>query len=76
MPTLSGSVDFNQTRNAICTDSLVLLGAIEDGETATAAMLEYCIRQLERMLKHFQGQGIHLWSRREATLFVTPSQAA
>ena len=76
MPTLSGSVDFNQTRNEICTDSLILLGAVEEGETPNAEALEYSIRQLERMLKHWQGQGTHLWSRREATLFITPSQAA
>ena len=76
MPTLSGSVNFNQTRNEIVTDSLVLLGAFGEGETPNAAGLEYGIRQLERMVKHWQGQGIHLWSRREATLFVTPSQAA
>ena len=76
MPTLSGSVDFNMTRNAICTDSLILLGAVEEGETPNAEALEYCIRQLERMVKHWQGEGTHLWSRREATLFVTPSQAA
>ena len=76
MPTLSGSVDFNQTRNEIVTDSLVLLGAVEEAETPEAAALEYGIRQLERMVKHWQGSGIHLWSRREATLFVTPSQAA
>ena len=31
MPTLSGSVDFNQTRNEIVTDSLVLLGAFAAG---------------------------------------------
>lgn len=76
MPTLSGSVDFNQTRNELCTDALVLLGAYGEGETPNAEALEYSIRQLERMLKHWQGQGTHLWSRREATLFVTPSQAA
>ncbi len=76
MPTLSGSVDFNQTRNSIVTDSLVLLGAFEEGETPNAEALQGGIRQLERMVKHWQGQGIHLWSRREATLFVTPSQAS
>jgi hypothetical protein len=76
MPTLSGSVDFNQTRNGIVTDALVLLGAFEEGETPNAEALQYGIRQLERMVKHWQGQGTHLWSRREATLFITPSQAA
>lgn len=76
MPTLSGSVDFNMTRNQICTDALILLGSFEEAETPNAEALEYSIRQLERMLKHWQGQGTHLWSRREATLFVTPSQAA
>ena len=76
MPTLSGSVDFNQTRNEIVTDSLILLGTIEQGETPSAEDNTYAIRQLERMVKHWQGQGIHLWSRREGTLFVTPAQAA
>lgn len=76
MPTLSSSVDFNQTRNEIATDALILLGAIEQGETPSAEDNTYAVRQLERMVKHFQGQGAHLWSRREATLFVTPSQAA
>ncbi len=76
MPTLSGSVDFNQTRNEIVTDALILLGAIEEGETPGADANTYAVRQLERMVKHWQGQGIHLWSRREATLFVTPSQAS
>lgn len=76
MPTLSGSVDFNQTRNELITDALILLGALEQGDTPSAEDNTYAVRQLERMVKHWQGQGIHLWSRREATLFVTPSQAA
>ena len=76
MPTLSGSVDFNQTRNEIVADSLILLGAIEEGETPGAEASTYAVRQLERMVKHWQGQGIHLWSRREATLFVVPSTAS
>lgn len=76
MPTLSGSTDFNMTRNAIVTDALVLLGAFEEGETPGAEAFTYGIRQLERMVKHWQGQGTHLWSRREATLFVTPSTAS
>ena len=76
MPTLSGSSNFNQSRNEIATDALILLGAIEQGETPSAEDNTYAIRQLERMVKHWQGQGTHLWSRREATLFVTPSQAS
>ena len=76
MPTLSGSVNFNMTRNEVVTDSLVLLGAFEEGETPNAEALQFGIRQLERMVKHWQGQGTHLWARREATLFITPSQAA
>lgn len=76
MPTLSGSDNFNQTRNAIITDALVLLGAFAEGVTPNAEALQYGVRQLERMVKHWQGQGIHLWSRREATLFVVPSTAS
>ncbi len=76
MPTLSGSVDFNMTRNEIVTDALILLGAIEAAETASADDLTYGIRQLERMVKHWQGTGAHLWSRRQATLFLVPSRAS
>ena len=76
MPTLSGSVNFNQTRNELVTDSLILLGAIEQGEAPSAEDSAYAVRQLERMVKHWQGQGIHLWSRREGTLFITPSQTS
>ncbi len=76
MPTLSGSSNFNQTRNEIVTDSLILLGAIAQGEAPSADDNEYAIRQLERMVKHWQGQGTHLWSRRQATLFLVPSQAS
>lgn len=76
MPTLSGSANFNMTRNEIATDALILLGAIEQGETPSAEDNTYAVRQLERMVKHFQAQGAHLWARREATLFITPSQAA
>jgi len=76
MTTLSGSVDFTQTRNEIVTDALTLCGAIGEGETPGSAMNAAAVRQLERMIKHWQGQGIHIWSRRHAVLYVTPSQAS
>ena len=36
MPTLSGSVNFTQTRNEIATDALILLGSIQQGATPAA----------------------------------------
>lgn len=70
----SGSVDFDQTRNEIINDALVLIGAIEQGESPSAEDSQYAVRQLNRMVKAWQTKGVHLWTRREAFLFLSKSQ--
>lgn len=66
----SRSVDFNQTRSEIIKDSLLLIGAIAAGETPSAEETDDAARALNRMVKAWQAKGVHLWSWREATLFL------
>lgn len=67
----SGSVNFAQNRDEIIKDSMLLLGAIEAGETPSAAEINDGSRALNRLVKMFQADGMHLWSWLEGTLFLT-----
>lgn len=67
----SGSVDFNQTRNEIIQDALELIGAYGgEGDTISSADYNNAARQLNRMIKHWQAKGAHIWTTEEAVLFV------
>lgn len=71
----SGSVNFDQTRNEIINDALILCGAIEAGDVSVASEdTDYAARQLNRMVKAWQADGIRLWTRRQAYLFLDKSQ--
>lgn len=70
---VSGSVNYNDTRNEIITDALILLGVLGAEESVQAADLQLANRFLNRMVKSWDAQGIHLWTYNEATLFITPS---
>ena len=70
----SGSVDFNLTRDEIINDALVQIGAIEAGENPAATDTAFAARQLNRMVKTWQADGVRLWTRREAFLFLVDSQ--
>jgi hypothetical protein len=72
----SNSVDFNLTRDEIINDALVQIGAIEAGETPSAADTAFAARQLNRMVKTWQVDGVRLWTRREAILFLSTSQGS
>ncbi|MGB1214610.1 MAG: hypothetical protein ACPG4X_14695 [Pikeienuella sp.] len=74
--TSSGSVDFDQTGNQIIKDALVKISVIDSLEDPTASEMTGARRQLNRMVKAWQTKGVHLWTRREAYLFVQKSQAA
>jgi hypothetical protein len=71
----SGSVDFNQTRNEIIKDALVLLGVIGADETIHEADQALSARFLNKMVKSWDAQGIHLWTATEATLFLADEVA-
>lgn len=72
----SGSVDFTQTRNEIIADALVHLNVLDAGEDADSVDDTFAARQLNRMLKTWMIDGIHLWTRQEAYLFTQKSQAS
>lgn len=70
----SDSVDFNRTRDQIIVRALRQIGAIEAGETPEAEDVTTASEALNSLVKGWQADGIHLWTRREATLFLTPEQ--
>lgn len=65
----SNSTDFNQTRNEIINDAYQLLGVYGVGRTISAEDLQFASRSLNRMVKAWQAQGLHLWTKEEAILF-------
>lgn len=70
----SGVVTFNITRNEIITDALRLCQAHGVGQTLTAEMVSDGTRRLNVMIKFWQTQGLHLWRKTEAALFLTADQ--
>jgi hypothetical protein len=67
-------VDFDLTRNTIINDALIHIGALDAGDSPSAADSAFAARQLNRMVKAWQGAGFRLWTRREAYLFLSKSQ--
>lgn len=68
--TTSGSVDFNSTRDEIIKDALTLCRVVDPTEAIEPSQLEQSARFLNRMIKIFQAQGLHLWTEAEAILFI------
>lgn len=71
---LSGSVDFNQTRNDIINRSLRIIGALESGENASADEMADGSVSLNAMVKAWQGTGYRLWTKKEGVLYLTKGQ--
>jgi hypothetical protein len=70
----SGSINYNQTRNEIITDALSLLGVVSAGGTAKANDITFCSNQLNKMVKAWQAQGVHLWKETEGTITIVTDQ--
>lgn len=66
----SGSRDYNDTRNDIITDAFSLLGVYTADDTVNSTDLEQANRFLNRILKEWDAQGLHLWTYSEATVFL------
>ncbi len=67
----SGSTNFTQTRNEIITDALTLLGVYRPGGTVVTADLNFCSNILNKLVKGWERQGIHLWTECEGALYFT-----
>lgn len=72
---ISTSISFIQNRDSIIKDALYTVGALGDGEVPDDDVLQLCSRALNRMIKSWESQGIHLFGLTEATLFLVLSQA-
>ena len=70
----SGSTTFNETRDQICSDALQLLNILAAGETAAAADITFCANALNKMVKAWMAQGIHLWTEEEGTIYLVNGQ--
>lgn len=65
MPTYSGSYDFSLQRDQIVTNALQLIHAIDGGSAATGDTLTDAVTRLNLMLKHWQNDGLQLWTVEE-----------
>lgn len=70
----SGSTNFTSTRNDLIYDALRRINAIGENETPSAYDLQLANRVLNRMVKSWEQDGIHLWAKSQATLFLQKDQ--
>lgn len=73
--TTSNSTDFTETRDQIISDALGILAILAAGETATSADISFCSNILNKMVKAWMAQGIHLWTEEIGTIFLVQGQA-
>ena len=66
----SGSTSFNLTTNEIIREAFDSLEMATEGEDFSGEEYTRARRSLNMMLATWQGQGIHLWTYTEATLFL------
>lgn len=68
----SGSTNFNQTCNEVCLKALQIIGYHGIGRTASAEDITFARSMLNDMVKGWATDGLHLWAKEEAVLYVTP----
>jgi hypothetical protein len=66
----SNSVDFTMTANDLVVEAFKLLGVLPSESTLESFELENGIKALNMMLKSWQAQGLHLWTKTEGVLFL------
>ncbi len=72
--TISNTYVFNDFRDAVIKDALILVGAASQEETIQASDLQITARFLNRLLKYWSTRGLHLWRREEAFLIPQNGQ--
>ena len=71
----SGSVNYTQTRNEIIQDALALIGVYGIGRTISAEDMQFSSNMLNKMVKTYQADGLHLWAKEEGYLFLADNTA-
>lgn len=65
-----------KTRNEIIEQALKIIGVIAEGENPSSDQISDGAIRLDWMVKRWQSSGVHLWSEREATLFLVKGQSS
>lgn len=73
---VSGSVDFNLTRNEIITEAFGLIGVGVEGEALEAEEMNIGARRLNMMVKAWAADGLHLWKYSEQATTLTNATAS
>jgi hypothetical protein len=73
---LSGSTNFTQNRNQIIIMAFQLIGCAGIGKTPSNEDMQLASNMLNCMVKAWITKGLHLWSKQEATLFLTQNVAS
>ncbi len=68
--------NFTETRDQISSDALQLIGYLAAGETAAANDLTFCANAVNKMIKAWMAQGIHLFNEEDGILYPVVGQAA
>jgi len=67
----SGSTDYSTSAATLIEDALIEIGALAAGETVDSNDQTQALRELNRMVKHWQVSGHNLWTRTRGTLTMT-----
>ncbi len=74
--TTSGSAAYNPNVLQIITQALALIRVGAEGEPINAAMTNDALTSLNLMVKAWQADGLHLWTKEEGVLFLVTGQPA
>lgn len=66
----SGSYNFSQACNALITDALQLIGVYGIGRTVSSEDMTLGRNALNKMVKAWATQGLHLWAKSEGVLYL------
>lgn len=70
--TTSNVTNYSQTRNQVIYAALSLIGCNSEGITPSAADVSICNTFLNMMIKSWQTDGLHLWTKEVGTIFLKP----
>lgn len=73
---VSGSVDFTRNRNQVIDLALSIIGNRSEGETPTGYEIDLADSTLNMMLKAWQADGLHLFTRKVGTVFLQKSKVS
>lgn len=70
----SGSIDFNMDRDTLIEKAYKKIGALAEGENATATMISDAALELNMIIKAWKTSGINLWCYENITVFPVIGQ--